>query len=215
MYQGSAMYTFGGSALNSPPYQLRPDVPVTQPRFAQNKFGATLGGPLKIPGLYADTNRRTNFQVNYTGNESNNLFDQYTTVPTDAMRSGDFSASPIQLIDPQTGQPFPGNQIPASRMNPVAASLLQFIPAPNLPGTTQNYHVSTTSHSSSEALSLRFTQNLSPTVAQGGGGPRRSGRFGGPGGRGFGGFGCRGAVERRQPARHQYLPDGTAPVPAK
>ena len=90
-YQGSTTYTFGGSALDRPPYQLRPDVPVTQPQFSQNNFGATFGGPLKIPGLYADTNRRTNFQLNYTGNQSNNLFDQYATVPTEAMRNGDFS----------------------------------------------------------------------------------------------------------------------------
>ena len=176
-YQGSVTYTFGGSALDSPPYQLRSDVPVTQPGFAQNTFGATFGGPLKIPHLYEDTNRRTNFQISVTGNESNNLFDQYATVPTSAMRDGNFSASLIALIDPSTGQPFAGNQIPASRIDPSAASLLQFIPAPNLPGTKENYHVSTTAHSSSEAVSLRLMQNLSPTVTQGGGG--RGGRGGG------------------------------------
>ena len=81
-YQGTATYTFGGSALNTPPYQLNPDVPATQPQFAQNTFGTTFGGPLKIPGLYKDTNRRTNFQLNYTGNRSDNAFDQYATVPT-------------------------------------------------------------------------------------------------------------------------------------
>ena len=98
-------YTFGGSALDSPPYQLRPDVPVTEPQFARNGFGATFGGPLRIPHLIADTNRRTNFQIQLTrGNESNNVFDQYATVPTDAMRSGDFSANPIPLIDPASGR---------------------------------------------------------------------------------------------------------------
>src|SRR4029453_17029866 len=110
--------------------------------FAQNTFGATFGGLLKIPHLYANTNRRTTFQLNYTGNESNNLFDQYATVPTDAMRNGDFSASPISLIDPMSGQPFAGNQIPASRIDPSAASLLPYVPAPNLAGTEQNYHLS-------------------------------------------------------------------------
>src|SRR5438477_886548 len=66
-YQGSATYTCGGSALDSPPYQLRADVPDIQPRLAQNTFGGTFGGPLKIPGLYANANRRTNFQLNFTG----------------------------------------------------------------------------------------------------------------------------------------------------
>jgi hypothetical protein len=187
-YQGSVTYTFGGSALDAAPYQLRSDVPVNEPAFAQNTFGATFGGPVKIPGLYANTNRRTTFQLNYTGNESNNLFDQYATVPTDAMRNGDFSASPISLIDPISGQPFAGNQIPASRIDPSAASLLPYIPAPNLPGTSQNYHVSTTAHTSSEAISLRVTQNLSPTVPQGGQGGQGSGGRAGFGG-GFGGRG--------------------------
>src|SRR5882757_9045493 len=61
-YQGTSTYTFGGSALNTAPYQLNPDVPSTQPPYNQNTAGMTFGGPLKIPGLYANTNRRTNFQ---------------------------------------------------------------------------------------------------------------------------------------------------------
>jgi hypothetical protein len=188
-YQGSATYTFGGSALDTPPYQLRSAVPDTQPQFAQNTFGATVGGPLKLPGLYSDTNRRTNFQLNYTGNQSNNVFDQYATVPTDAMRAGDFSASPIQLIDPKTQQPFAGNIIPAGRIDPTAQALLGYIPAANLPGATRNYHTSTLAHTSSDNFSLRLTQNLSPNVqpgGRGGGGFRGGGggRFGGPGGPG-------------------------------
>ena len=188
-YQGSINYTFGGSALDSPPYQLRPDVPVTQPQFSKNNFGATMGGPLTIPGLYANTNRRTNFQLNYTGNQSNNLFDQYATVPTEAMRNGDFSASQIPLIDPSTGQPLPGNQIPGDRVDAGSAVLLNYIPRPNLPGTRQNYHVSTTAHSASDNVSIRVTQNLSPVVPGGPAGGRGgrggigpAGRFGGPGG---------------------------------
>jgi trimeric autotransporter adhesin len=187
-YQGSATYTFGGSVLDSPPFQLRPDVPVDQPQFARNNFGATFGGPLRIPGIYEDTNRRTNFQVNYTGSQSNSVFDQYATVPTDAQRSGDFSAGPIQLMDPLTGQAFPGNRIPASRIDPSASALLPFIPAPNLAGTTQNYHVSTVARTTSEAFSARFTQNLSPTMPQPQGGGGGAGRGGGAG------FGGRGAV---------------------
>jgi len=187
-YQGSTTYTFGGSAVNTPPYQLRSDVPDTEPDYSQNTFGATFGGPLKIPGIYEDKNRRTNFQINYTGNQLSTPFDQYATVPTDAMRAGDFSSTALQLVDPKTGQPFAGNQIPASRVDPTATSLLAYIPRPNLPGATQNYHVSTTARTSSDAFSVRLTQNLSPTVPQGGRGGgfggRGGGRFGGPGGPG-------------------------------
>jgi trimeric autotransporter adhesin len=193
-YQGSATYTFGGSVLDSPPYQLRSDVPVTQPAFAQNTFGATFGGLLRIPGFYANRSRRTNIQLNYTGSEANNVFDQYATVPTLAQRNGDFSSTPVQLIDPITGQPFSGNQIPASRIDPSAAALLGFIPEPNLPGSTRNFHLSTTAHTSSEAVSIRMMQNLSRSVDQ-----TRSRGSGRGGGVGFGGgFGGRGGAPGSQ-----------------
>jgi trimeric autotransporter adhesin len=194
-YQGTATYTFGGSVLDTPPFQVNPNVPATQPHFGQNTFGSTFGGPLKIPGIYKDTNRRTNFQLNYTGNRSNNVFDQYATVPPQAMRNGDFSGSAVQVINPRTGQPFPNNQIPVSQMDPAALYLMGFIPLPNVPGTSnngKNYHVSTTATSSSDAFSLRLQQNLSPTVqANGRGGFQGRGGGGGFGG-GRGGFGGRG-----------------------
>ena len=181
--------------LNAAPYKLR-DVPAAQPSYAQNAFGATFGGPLKIPGLYADTNRRTNFQLNFTGGRSTNLFNQYATVPTDAMRNGDFCRS---ITDRPVDRPAVSGQPDSSlSINPGAASLLPYIPAPNLPGTTNNFHASTTARSSSEALSLRVTQNLSPTVVQGGRGGGRGGFGGGFGGRG-GGPGGRGAPAGPRP----------------
>src|SRR5581483_1435798 len=134
-YQGSVTYTFGGSALDAAPYQLRSDVAATKPQFAANTVGATFGGPLRIPGLYANSEGRTSLQLNVTVNQSNNVFVQYATVPTEAMRRGDFSASPVPLLDPATGRPFPNNQIPSSRIDPGSALLLSFIPLPNLSGT--------------------------------------------------------------------------------
>ena len=127
LYQGSTTYTFGGSALDTAPYQLRPDVPVNQPPFTTNNFGATFGGPVKIPGLYANNNGRTNFQVNYMGNQSSVVFDQYATVPDEAMRRGDFSQSSFALVDPKTGQAFPNNQIPATQIDPVGVDCGQLL----------------------------------------------------------------------------------------
>jgi hypothetical protein len=54
-------------------------------------------------------------------------------VPTAAQRKGDFSGSK-QLVDPVTNQPVPANQIPASRLSPVAQYFNQHIPLPNGPG---------------------------------------------------------------------------------
>jgi outer membrane receptor protein involved in Fe transport len=58
-------------------------------------------------------------------------------VPTDAMRRGDFSQLLPRTVvrDPLTNQPFPNNQIPQSRLNPVAARIFDnYLPAPNLGG---------------------------------------------------------------------------------
>ena len=62
------------------------------------------------------------------------------TVPTERMRRGDFSQlldqpSPVTIRDPLTGAPFPGNIIPADRVNPVARRVNEnYLPAPNRGG---------------------------------------------------------------------------------
>ena len=53
-------------------------------------------------------------------------------VPTAAMRSGDFSGANFVINDPRTGAPFPGNIIPADRIDPLARRILDFYyPLPN------------------------------------------------------------------------------------
>ena len=141
--------------------------PVSAQPYARNNYGGTIGGPLIIPGVYADTNRRTSFQLNYSGNHSTSLQDQYLTVPSIAMRNGDFSKSTIQLVNPATGEPFTDNQIPSSQYSPTALALLDYIPEPNVPGAiTQNFHTAATTLSSSNSVSLRINQNLTPTLPQ-------------------------------------------------
>ena len=56
-------------------------------------------------------------------------------LPTAAERRGDFSqtrsgATPVVIFDPLTRQPFPGNQIPTARINPIAAKILSYVPLP-------------------------------------------------------------------------------------
>ena len=66
LYQGSANYSFGGSGLDSTNFQPRNGIvtPVSAQPYARNNFGGTIGGPVIIPGLFKDTNRRTSFQLN-------------------------------------------------------------------------------------------------------------------------------------------------------
>jgi hypothetical protein len=58
-------------------------------------------------------------------------------VPTTAERNGDFSGllrngQPRVIRDPLTGEPFPGNVIPANRINPVGQKLLSYLPRPDV-----------------------------------------------------------------------------------
>ncbi|HEY2433199.1 MAG TPA: TonB-dependent receptor [Vicinamibacterales bacterium] len=183
-YQGTVNYSFGGSVLDSTPFQLPDRTASTQP-YARNIYGGTIGGPVKLGSLY-DGTRKTNFILTYSGNHGSTVYDQYANVPTMAERSGDFSALGVALINPATGQPFPNNQVPVS---PVAQSLLQYIPQPNVPGNTtqSNFHYTTTTPAAGDTINLRVTQNFTPAAAGAGG--RGGGRGGGGG---FGGRGGRG-----------------------
>lgn len=182
-------YTFSGSALDSAPYELRPGSDRQQSPYNRQNVGVTVGGPLKIPGVF-DLARTTNFNASYTGTRGGDLFDQYATVPTAAMRNGDFSITNTPLYDPATGLPFAGNQIPLSRISPSARALLPYIPLPNLDGLTRNFHHSTTRSTVADSVSLRVTHNFTPNAA---------GRAG-PGGRG-GGRGGAGAAGAARGAR--------------
>jgi len=175
----TANYSFGGSALDSKPYQLRGDTPAPDTPYTHQSFGGTIGGPLKIPHIY-DGTRRTSFVLTYNGSRGTNLFDQYATVPSDAMRAGDFSGLPA-LIDPVTGAAFPGNQIPANRIDTASTALLPYIPLPNLPGSSRNFHNASTAASATDSASFRLIHNFTPSATGRGGG------FGRGGGGGFGG----------------------------
>ena len=100
------------------------DPTVGKPKNDQNQFGGNFGGPL-VPD-------RAFFFGDYEGTRIERGVTRLTRVPTAAERNGVFSGA---IRDPLTGQPFPGNTIPANRVDPVAAAVLAMIPAPNTTGT--------------------------------------------------------------------------------
>jgi hypothetical protein len=117
-----------------------------------NQPGLTVDGPVRIPGVYNGTDK-TFFMYNWEQIRSEVPFPQVYTVPSALERAGDFSQSrtsdgrPITIYDPRTtrlenGQyvrdAFPGNVIPAGRIDPVAVALLQRVPLPNASGITNN-----------------------------------------------------------------------------
>jgi hypothetical protein len=121
-----------------------------QPRapMSYHRFGGSLGGPVRLPGY--NGRDRTFFFVAYEG-----LYDEFPeprqdTVPTEAMRRGDFSlllGQGIVIYNPFTAvrrpdgrierQPFPGNVIPSNLINPVARNYLELFPLPNQAGDAQ------------------------------------------------------------------------------
>ncbi|HYT75330.1 MAG TPA: carboxypeptidase regulatory-like domain-containing protein, partial [Vicinamibacterales bacterium] len=102
-----------------------------KPTFKQNQFGGTLGGPV--------FKNKTFFFASYQGHRETQGQTFLSTVPSLAMRGGDFSELSRAIFDPQTGQPFSGNVIPADRFDPVAAKILaQLYPEPNTAGTRQS-----------------------------------------------------------------------------
>jgi trimeric autotransporter adhesin len=180
-FNATANYAFGGSALDASPYQLRADSAAGRAPYNRQTVGMTIGGPVKLRGIY-DGTRRTSFTATYNGNRGDELFDQYATVPSDAMRAGNFAAASARVIDPNTGQPFANNQMSSASISPAARALLRFIPSPNLHGDARNYHYTTTTDAIADNVSARITHNFTPSVA--GRGAGRGGRgFGGPGGR--------------------------------
>ena len=87
---GSVYYSVADSALDAAPYALT-DSPVEKAAYMRQRFGASLGGPLNIPGIYKGGSK-TFFFVNYNGSRGDSPYTAFSTVPTLAERSGDFSS---------------------------------------------------------------------------------------------------------------------------
>ncbi|MCI0362775.1 MAG: TonB-dependent receptor, partial [Phycisphaerales bacterium] len=97
-----------------------------KPVLRHNQFGGSLGGPV--------IKDKTHFFFNYEGQRIGRQGVVRQVVPTRAEIQGDFSATNISIIDPLTGQPFPGKKIPANRIDPVGAAIAALYPEPNIAG---------------------------------------------------------------------------------
>src|SRR6202043_732283 len=88
-------------------------------------------------------------------------------MPDAAERTGDFSrvlnplGEAVQLIDPSTGSPIPGNRIPQSQINPHAKALLDLYPSPNFAGGTRyNYQIPIVSIVHQDSLQTRLNKTI-------------------------------------------------------
>jgi len=140
------------------------------PYTKTNRYRFTAGGPVYLPKTY-DGRNRTFWTFGY-----DNLFrirpeGAYFTVPTLAERNGDFSellklGSQYQIYDPGSiapapngrfsRQPFPGNLIPAARLDPMAKRLLGYFPAPNEIGTVDGRN----NYSDPQARTIEYNSQM-------------------------------------------------------
>jgi len=159
-----------------------------KPRDHQNDFGGSLGGPVRIPKLYNGRDK-TFFFFSWEQYRNNQGTSKVTTLPTDAERTGDFSAllgaptgainpcdnSPVltgQIFDPSTTQTvggvqcrtaFPGNII-TTPLSSVAQNVLGFLDVhPNLPGLqnglVNNFLFTTSKPIRDTTMTFRIDQN--------------------------------------------------------
>lgn len=109
-----------------------------KPTRDYNRYTATLWGPV--------IREKTFFLVSYEHLRDVQPEPASYTVPTMLMRQGNFSEFSSIIYDPLTATgsnnqrtPFPGNRVPANRINPISAAYMSYYPEPNREGTEDNY----------------------------------------------------------------------------
>jgi hypothetical protein len=172
---GSAFWFIRNSALDANnSYFNPPGQPVTKAPFKRNQFGGTLGIPIIKNKLFVF--------ADYQGlREDRPLNPELATVPTDKMRSGNFSellgtgltttpksftgcagATPVNggIYDPTTCAQFTGNLIPSARINQVGQNYLKAFPEPNLPGVLKNFRAQRRDIRQFNDLDVKLDYNL-------------------------------------------------------
>ena len=138
-YHGSAFEFLRNDVLDAKPYSFT-SRPQAKSPFKWNDYGFVLDGPVRIPKLFNGQNKLF-FMANYEALRRRQNFQSVYTVPTPAEFTGDFSGLSKTIYDPLTKTPFPGNIIPANRIDPISKKLLQYYAAANVPGVLSNNFV--------------------------------------------------------------------------
>ncbi|HZO52774.1 MAG TPA: carboxypeptidase-like regulatory domain-containing protein [Bryobacteraceae bacterium] len=154
-YHGTAYWYLRNDNLNATNFFTN-RIGSRKNEFKQNTYGASFGGPFRIPKIYNGIDK-THYFFNFEGTQIRGASFARAIVPTERERAGDFSQSldrsgrPFNIFDPATTRqegtafvrsPFPGNQVPLGRFDPVSVNALKYYPLPNRTpagGSLQNF----------------------------------------------------------------------------
>lgn len=131
-FHGDVYEFVRNNAFNSPGWEQGG----VAPSYHKNDYGYTFGGPFYIPNGYNTSKTKTFFfwSQEWRRDRLPYTFDQL--VPTAAERTGNFSdlcaIGPADCpVDPTTGNPYPGDQVPVNLSDPNVQALLSLIPPPS------------------------------------------------------------------------------------
>lgn len=132
-FHGSVFEFHRNDAFDAPNYFHPANLPI--PPLRQNQYGGALGGSI--------VQNRGFFFGSYEGTRVRRSLTRTFSVPTAAARAGNFAGfgsicDPLTI--PTTGvcRPFANNQIPAGRIDPIAAAFLQNVALPTSSAALQN-----------------------------------------------------------------------------
>ena len=137
-YHGAAYWYYRHEWMNANDYFNNRNKVAPTPRRVQTP-GFNIGGPIVLPGhRNSDRNKLFFFTSQEWITEKRPQAIRILTVPTELERNGDFSVTRASnglrpnVNDPLNGkQPFPGNVVPASRIDASGRNYLKLLPLPN------------------------------------------------------------------------------------
>jgi hypothetical protein len=189
-FHGSAYDYFVNEALNAGvPFTDNGNGSLLRPRARRNDYGFSLGGPVFLPKVY-NGHDKTFFFFNFEQFRETTITNNVPqTVPTLAMRSGDFTQiltnrtlgvdglnRPIvenTIYDPGTARlvngatytdPYPNNTIPLSQQDPVALKVQALIPLPTNLAAINNYRPSYSNLRVSQIPSVKIDHSFSSSL---------------------------------------------------
>jgi hypothetical protein len=160
LYNGGLSFILDNSALNARPFSITGQ---DTAKAAYNRItaGFTFGGPIRLPHLIRNG---PNFFIAYEWTRNDTATTQPALVPDTKERVGDFSGKtnsagqPLQIYDPGTGQPFPGNIV---AVKPQAQALLKLYPLANYAGGSRyNFQAPLISSTHQDSLQTRLDKSI-------------------------------------------------------